>query len=111
VCLWKVVCCLRVTEGLPAATTLREAEHERELNFIDPSTESRVMISTRVRGLLTNSACVEVSTPSEENAISIVMAAAGMPAGARPPAAASEIARQCGHLPLALGMAGACEIR
>jgi hypothetical protein len=85
---------------------LWETEHEDRLNFIDPATQSRVLISTRVRGLLTGAAAIEVNAPSEEDAISIVMAAAQMPRGASPPSAAREIVKQCGRLPLALGMAG-----
>jgi hypothetical protein len=84
---------------------LWEAQHEKWVNFVD-TTLSRVVISTRVRGLLANSARIAINAPSEEDAIKIVMAAANMPAGSRPPRAAAEIVRQCGRLPLALGMAG-----
>ena len=64
-----------------------------------------MLISTRVRGILSNAAAVEVGVPSEEMAISIVMAAADMTGSVIPPEAA-EICRLCGRLPLALGMAG-----
>ena len=90
---------------LLALDDLWTAEHEDYFNFIDPESQSRIMISTRVRGILTDAAAGEVGVPSEEEAINILMAAADM-TDSPIPTAASEICRICGRLPLALGMAG-----
>ena len=55
---------------------LWDETHEAELNFVDPDSDSRVVISTRVRGLLKGAASIEVNVPSEQDAIRILMAAA-----------------------------------
>ena len=60
--------------------------------------DSRVVISTRVRGLLKGAASIEVNVPSEQDAIRILMAAAEMPSNSPAPAAAPDIVRQCGRL-------------
>ena len=83
-----------------------ESEHEEFFNFLDATTTSRVMISTRVRGILSDAAAVEVGVPSEEEAINILLNAAELSPGSQIPTQASEIVALCGKLPLALGMAG-----
>ena len=80
-------------------------EHIEVLNLVDKSTGSCVLISTRIRGLC-GSNSVEIPPPSEADAISIVMAAAGLDKDDTPPKDAASIVALCGRLPLALAMAG-----
>jgi hypothetical protein len=63
---------------LLALDDLWHPEHEEDFSLLDPSTDSRVLISTRVRGILTNAAAVEVGVPTEEQAIDILMVASDM---------------------------------
>jgi hypothetical protein len=83
---------------------LWEPQHIASFALIDERTKSKVLISSRVRGTLDECEVVDIGLPTEENAIQIVMAAAGM-AGLAPPEA-SEVVRLCKLLPLTLGIAG-----
>jgi hypothetical protein len=85
---------------------LWEEDHESQLNFIDSDTNSRVIISTRVRGLLQGGSLVDLERPDDAAAISILMTAAEMPTGVKPPTEALVIIEMCDRLPLALVMAG-----
>lgn len=82
------------------------ASHAAELIFLDPSTASRALISSRVRNTLGDCEIVDVGLPSEDDALDIVMSAAGMPAGAKEPTGARELVAICKRLPLTLGIAG-----
>lgn len=96
---------------------LWNGEDEDHFNFLpavgagsDDCTGSRVLISTRVRGLLKPDrpggvAAVEVGLPSVPEAVRIVLNAADM-GGRAAPTEAVEIADICGRLPLALRLAG-----
>ena len=90
---------------------LWDPAHAELLDYIDDSTASRVLISTRIKVLCGVNA-VEIAKPNEAEAIAIVMAAANMPPGSAVPAEAAEIVRLCGNLPIALAMAGKliCEL-
>jgi lambda repressor-like predicted transcriptional regulator len=92
---------------LLALDDLWEEEHAPQLSFVDESCGSRVLISTRIRHLLSDAFAVEIGKPSVEDSISILMAAAELGGTAdAPPAEAREIVELCGRLPLALVMAG-----
>lgn len=80
--------------------------HEEHLSFIDTDTASRVVISTRVKGILKGASAVQLQTPSDEDAAKILMTAAEMPAGMAPPSVAYQVIEMCNRLPLALVMAG-----
>lgn len=84
---------------------LWDASHEAQLNFVDPNSDSRVVISTRIRALLEGAASVQLPPPSDEEATRILMCAAGMK-DSTPPREAAELISLCGCLPLALVMAG-----
>jgi hypothetical protein len=90
-----------LTAPSPAADLWDDA-HETYLNFVDPSTASRVVISTRVRGLLRGAASVELKPPTEAGAIKILMNAAELPEHMAPPREASTVIDMCDRLPLAL---------
>lgn len=81
-----------------------EEHHEREFNFVDVSAGSKVLISTRVKGLLFGAHTVEVGLPSMEDSVRMLLSAAGIDGGE--PAGVREVCRLCGRLPLALGIAG-----
>jgi|EP01049_Picozoa_sp_SAG25_P004910 hypothetical protein len=82
-----------------------EQEHADQLEIgLDTRTESKVLISTRMRGLCGPHA-VEIVPPSPDESIAILMAAAGM-TGKVVPEEAAEVVAICSSLPLALAMAG-----
>ena len=82
------------------------AEVEASLNVVDGSTGSKVLISSRVRNVLAGSDVVEVGTPSEEEAVHMLLMAAGLPDDAARPPEANKIVRWCNFLPLALSITG-----
>ena len=79
-------------------------EQEERLNFADDSSGSKVLISSRVRGVLEGADIVEVGVPSEEDAVAMLLQAAGVPAGAAVPPGARQIVAFCNRLPLAIAM-------
>ena len=94
---------------------LWEEEHEPLFNFVDTDAGSKVLISTRVKGLLAGAHQVEVGLPSPADSAMMLIAAAGVDVqlgsqGARTgealPTGVAEICVLCGRLPLALGIAG-----
>ena len=90
---------------------LWEEEHETELNFVDVGAGSKVLISTRVKGLLSGGHQVEVGLPSPSDSARMLLSAAGVEgmsaeSSSKQPAGVAEIVDLCGRLPLALGIAG-----
>eukprot|EP01051_Picozoa_sp_SAG22_P004563 SAG22_NODE_247_length_13918_cov_7.885375_7_plen_1317_part_00 len=67
---------------------------------------SKLLVSTRIRNLLTDADAVEVGLPTVEESVRIVMAAADMDLDQTPPADAAKVAELCDRLPLSLGIAG-----
>jgi hypothetical protein len=89
---------------------LWDKEHVSHFALIDETTQSRVLISSRVRGTLASCGCevTTLSLPTDDDAIQMVMAAAGMAhgPGRSVPSEAAEVIRLCRRLPLTLGIAG-----
>jgi hypothetical protein len=89
---------------------LWEDSHELALNFADVSCGSKVLISTRVKGLLGRDAHqVNIILPSMQDSVQMLLAAADVTdetTAMREPAGVRDIASLCGRLPLALGIAG-----
>eukprot|EP01051_Picozoa_sp_SAG22_P020250 SAG22_NODE_4022_length_1418_cov_1.245641_1_plen_441_part_10 len=83
-----------------------DPEHERQLNFVDETAGGRALISSRVRGLLAGGDIFDVGLPSEDEAVQMLMAAAGAAEAAVVPAEALAVVRLCKCLPLTIGMAG-----
>eukprot|EP01043_Picozoa_sp_COSAG02_P084123 COSAG02_NODE_22011_length_767_cov_0.567365_1_plen_200_part_01 len=84
-----------------------EEEHEQELNFVDVSAGSKVLISTRMKALLEDGHEVEVGLPSPSESAQMLLRAAGADSSVRThPSGVGEIVDLCGRLPLALGIAG-----
>ena len=83
--------------------------HEGLINFVDEATASKVLISTRTKGLLADGDSVEVQLPKLDDAMKILMAAAAATtkeAADQPPPEAADVVALCGRLPLALDIAG-----
>eukprot|EP01046_Picozoa_sp_COSAG06_P014490 COSAG06_NODE_900_length_11658_cov_9.850852_4_plen_1819_part_00 len=85
---------------------LWEAEHELDLNFVDASAGSKVLISSRAQALLDGGHQVEVGLPSPSDSARMLLAAAGTDSAGRQPHGVREVVGLCGRLPLALGIAG-----
>jgi hypothetical protein len=84
-------------------------EDESELNFVDVAAGSKVLISTRIKGLLAGAHQLEVSLPSTADSTRMLLAAADVETpspGQRQPKGVLEIVDLCGRLPLALSIAG-----
>ena len=86
---------------------LWEESHESMLNFIDTETASKVLVSSRVRGVLESAytEIVDVGLPTEEEAVQLLLSVAGLPL-TTPPPEVKEVAKLSGCLPLTLGIAG-----
>jgi hypothetical protein len=86
---------------------LWEGQHESELNLVDETAGSKVLISTRMRSLLEGGHQVEVGLPSASDSARMLLAAADADtSGGRQPRGVDEVVELCGRLPLALGIAG-----
>ena len=89
-----------------------EAEHEAMLNFLDSETDSKVLISSRVRAFLAGSESeqkteiVDISLPSKEDAVQMLLSTGGVPADRAVPPEAFELVQFCNFLPLAIGISG-----
>ena len=77
----------------------------QSLDVIDDTTSSRVLLSSRVRGLLERADdIVDVGLPTEDEAVSMLLSTAGMKLDTTPPEALA-IVKFCNLLPLAIGIA------
>eukprot|EP01050_Picozoa_sp_SAG11_P008326 SAG11_NODE_728_length_7495_cov_3.384397_2_plen_878_part_00 len=85
-----------------------EKDHELFLNFLDEASEnkSRCLLSSRVESVLEGCDIVEIGLPSQNEAIQMLLYAAGVDASAKPPREAVEVCRFCKMLPLHIGIAG-----
>jgi hypothetical protein len=80
---------------------------ERSLNCIDPDNGSRLLVTTRIRGLLSNTHEVDVGLLSEQDALSLLLTSAEMDSvaeGGEEHRRAKEIVELCGRLPLTLAL-------
>ena len=85
--------------------------HEKALNCIDTENDSRLLVTTRIRGLLKNSAEVEMGVLPPSEALKLLLTSADIDAddiGAESEEhrIAVEIFELCGRLPLTLAIAG-----
>ena len=85
---------------------LWESEHEELLNFIDDTTASKVLVSSRVRGVLEGAEIVDIGLPTLDEAVQMLLSVAGLPLDAAVPPEAREVVKFCDLLPLAIGIAG-----
>ena len=88
-----------------------DPKHEKPLNCIDPDNTSRLLITTRIRGLLKKATEVDVGVLSSAEALKLLLASAEVDEGDMDEAGdelkiATEIVELCGRLPLTLAIAG-----
>ena len=88
-----------------------DPKHEKPLNCIDSDNTSRLIVTTRIRGLLRNAAEVSVGVLSPEEALKLLLASAeiseeDIEEGSDEHKIATEIVELCGRLPLTLAVAG-----
>jgi hypothetical protein len=82
-----------------------DASHWKALNFVDPASASKTLITTRIRGLGGGTE-IELGMPSEAEAVELLLSSAGL-AHIRPiPKEAAEVVQICSRLPLAVDLAG-----
>ena len=55
-----------------------EAKHERPLNLIDQDTASKLLVTSRIRGIVKGAAEVDVGTLSDKEALDLLCATAGI---------------------------------
>ena len=56
-----------------------QSAHEKLFSFLDDTTGSKVLVSSRDRGLLENADVIDVGLPTEDEAVQILLAVAGLP--------------------------------
>ena len=90
-----------------------ETQHEALLNFVDDETRSKVLLSSRLRGIILGgladqqaTTIVDISLPSEDDAVKMLLSTGGMPVDQSVPSAAYELVKLCNRLPLAISIAG-----
>jgi hypothetical protein len=83
-----------------------EISQVRLLNCIDTDTNSRMIITTRIQGLVPEAPEVPLGLMSPDLAVRIIYDVAGIPQTPPYSDLAYQAAAACGHLPLALGVAG-----
>ena len=95
---------LLLPNTLVVLATSWEEEHEAALSFVDASTPSKILITTRIRGL-GGANQLELGLPSEEESIQLLLASAGLAHLDLVPTEAAEVVQICGRLPLAVDLA------
>ena len=88
-----------------------DPKHEKPLNCINQDNNSRILVTTRIRGLLKNAAEVDVGVLSQAGALKLLLGSAEMDdedveAGSEDHGIATQIVEICGRLPLTLAIAG-----
>ena len=83
-----------------------EVAHCDQLAFLDDSSQSKLLVSSRVKGVLEGGSIVDLNLPSDYDAQKMLLNEAGLvadPSDAPPELA--EVTKFCNNLPLAVGMA------
>jgi hypothetical protein len=81
--------------------------HEKALNCIDEKTNSRLLVTSRIRGLVQGSSEVSLDLMSSEEAVDLVLRTGGVEHPTQDDASAAEvISLFCDRLPLYLGICG-----
>ena len=82
-----------------------EEDHEKALNYVDTTTASKVLITTRIRGL-GGASQLELGLPSEDESVKMLLSSAGLAHLDPVPPEAAEVVQIAGRLPLAVDLAG-----
>lgn len=86
-----------------------ELEHVEDFtSWVDDTTQSKILMSSRVRGALEGGGIVDIALPSDEDAVRMLMREAGIDNydESNPKREAHEVVKFCNRLPLAVGIAG-----
>ena len=84
-----------------------DREHERQLNCVDPNSPSRLLVTTRIRGLLQGCQEVSLNLMGADESVDLLLRAGQVEdADEAAREAAGTIAELCGYLPLYLSMCG-----
>ena len=78
------------------SASLLHLQHFRYLNIVDTSTSSKILVSTRISGLIKNSVEVPLSLLSIEESIEMLAFGAGLDSEAYPTSLV-EVAKLCGE--------------
>jgi hypothetical protein len=83
-----------------------DKSHEVVLNTV--GAESKTLVTTRIKGLVSNAEQVEIGLPNTEDSVQLLLAAAGLGHldSDSAPKEAVEVVGICGNLPLAVDIAG-----
>ena len=81
-----------------------DAEHFHMLNIVDTKTASKVLVSSRISGLVKNSTEVKLALMTTEESVNMLAHGSGLDAQ-EIPAELVEVAGLCGRLPLCLNIA------
>eukprot|EP01051_Picozoa_sp_SAG22_P008138 SAG22_NODE_604_length_8628_cov_4.245984_6_plen_277_part_00 len=106
------------TDVLLALDDVWELDALDALDFLDTETKSKVLLSSRRRGIIMagldhhdrqRTTIVDISLPSEEDAVKMLLSTSGMTVDISqsvPPAGSYELVKLCNRLPLAISIAG-----
>ena len=84
-----------------------DADVAKQFTWIDPKTNSKVLISSRVREVLDSGDIVEVTAPSKSDAVKMLLSTAGMDVDAlQSRTEVQRVIELCKQLPLTIGVAG-----
>jgi hypothetical protein len=84
-----------------------DAEVATHFKWIDPNTNSKILISSRVRNVLDGGEIIDVTIPSKTDAIKMLLSTADMDSEAlQTRKEVAQIAELCKRLPLTIGVAG-----
>ena len=84
-----------------------DEEVAKHFDWIDRSTNSKVLISSRVREVLNGGQIVNVNVPSQSDAVNMLLSTAGLDSSAlKGRAEVGKVADLCKRLPLTIGVAG-----
>jgi hypothetical protein len=84
-----------------------DAEVATHFKWIDPNTNSKILISSRVRNVLAGGDIIDVTVPTKAVAVKMLLSTAGMDIEAlQSREEVAQIAELCKRLPLTIGIAG-----
>lgn len=88
-----------------------DADVARHFTWLDPNTNSKTLISSRVKDVLDGGQIVDVAVPSENNAVKMLLGAAGLDVDVlKERKEVAKIAEMCKRLPLTIGVARSVQI-
>ena len=84
-----------------------DADVVKHFNWIDRTTNSKVLLSSRVRDALDGGEIIDIVVPSKADAVKMLLSTAGMDIAAlESRKEVAEVAELCNRLPLTIGIAG-----